>query len=80
MAWQKPNKAELSPNITSLINRCHLQLLKKKCQTLTELALCYFLFRFNTVSLWLAELMVDSYGRGLHTGVVEKAIEVLKVI
>lgn len=34
--------------------------------------------RFNTISLWLAESVIDSYGRNAHTAVVEKIIEVLK--
>jgi hypothetical protein len=35
--------------------------------------------RFNTISLWLADLVVESYGRAAHTAVVEKIVEVLKV-
>lgn len=35
--------------------------------------------RFNTLSLWIADLVVESYVRSSHTAIIEKAIEVLKV-
>jgi hypothetical protein len=35
--------------------------------------------RFNTLSLWIADLIVESYGRPNQTATVEKVVEVLKV-
>jgi hypothetical protein len=34
--------------------------------------------RFNTISLWLADMLVVSYGSSTHTSVVEKVIDVVK--
>lgn len=55
MAWQKPNKTELAPNICALTQR------------------------FNVMSSWLADMIVETYGRAAHSAVLEKAVEVLKV-